>query len=77
MVLIVEVYGLLTVAVAAATKRVAPTVVAMLLLATGQAEVLLMNLYVIEMCIRDRRHTCSSSPIPTWDRCIWKRPSRR
>lgn len=47
LVLIVEVYGLLTVAVAAATKRVAPTVVAMLLLATGQAEVLLMNLYVI------------------------------
>lgn len=47
LVLIVEVYGLLTVAVAAATKRVAPTVIAMLLLATGQAEVLLMNLYVI------------------------------
>ncbi len=47
LVLIVEVYGLLTVAVAAATKRPAPTVAAMLLLATGQVEVLLTNLYVI------------------------------
>lgn len=47
LVLIVEVYGLLTVAVAAATKRVAPTVIAALLLATGQVEVLLANLYVI------------------------------
>lgn len=47
LVLIVEVYGLLTVAVAAATKRPAPTVAAMLLLATGQVEVLLANLYVI------------------------------
>ena len=47
LVLIVEVYGLLTVAVAVATKRVAPTVASALLLGSGQVEVLLANLSVI------------------------------
>ncbi|MEC4273504.1 ABC transporter permease [Adlercreutzia sp. R25] len=47
MVLVLEGYGMLTIAVAAATKRLGPTLLAALLLGTGQFEILLANGYVI------------------------------
>lgn len=47
LVLIVELYGMLTVAVAVMAKRLAPTLIAAFLLGAGQVELLLANGYVM------------------------------